>query len=299
VLNQREEGRVVDQRRSFEDRYGHSTTDLQQLHLSRDPLVRYLHDRRLDIGFREFLALSRCDPEALTVLVLCAGLGGEATFFLRQGCRRVFIADFSINAMVKAAGPASLSPLVGDAEQLPVADGSVDLVVVQDGLHHLRRPAVGFTEMLRVARHGVIMVEPHTGAIATALGTRWEQSITDPDVVNFVFRWNGLMVQQVLRSYLLQERLAIRPMQVWDHRRSMTALVQRIPIDRARLPVARAVYGSLQWGASRLGNQMVAVIVRNPPPNTVLEPPERLRHRALARLRQVRRRPPYAAPDRA
>jgi SAM-dependent methyltransferase len=289
--------RAADQRRSFEDRYGTATDDLQHLHVTPDPLVRYLRDRRLDIGFREFLAVSGLEPEALTVLVVCAGLGGEGTFFVNRGCGRVLVADFSLNAMAKAAGAPGLVPLVADAEQLPVADRSVDLVVVQDGLHHLRRPTAGFTEMLRTARHGVIMIEPHTGAVATAIGTRWEQGITAPDVVNFVFRWNALLVEQVLRSYLLQERVAVRPLQVWDHRRTMSALVERIPTRWARLPVARAVYGVLQRTAGGLGNMMVAVVVRDPPPDTVLEPPRPVRERLVGRLRSLRPRPPYAVSD--
>ena len=283
------------QRRSFEDRYGGATDDLQQLHTTADPLVRFLRDRRLDIGFRQFLALSRREPASLTVLVICAGLGGEGTFFVNQGCGTVFVTDFSVNAMAKAARSPGLRPLVGDAEHLPVADRSVDLVVVQDGLHHLRRPVVGFTEMLRVARLGVIMVEPHTGAVAMALGTRWEQGVTAPDVVNYVFRWDRRLVEQVVRSYLLKERVALRPLRVWDHRRSVGALVERVPFVRARLPVAKTVYGALQRGVGGLGNQMVAVVVRDPPRDTALTLPS-LGDRLLSGLRRRRPRPPYAAP---
>jgi ubiquinone/menaquinone biosynthesis C-methylase UbiE len=290
------EVRSNDQRRSFEDRYGRATDDLQQLHVTADPLVRFLRDRRLDIGFRQFLALSGQDPASLSVLVICAGLGGEGTFFVNRGCGTVFVADFSFNAMAKATESPGLVPLVGDAEQLPVGDRSVDLVVVQDGLHHLRRPTVGFTEMLRVARRGVIMVEPHTGAVATALGTRWEQGVTAPDVVNFVFRWDRELVEQVLRSYLLKEPVAVRPLQLWDHRRSVGALAERVPAARARVAVAKAVYGALQRLAGGLGNQMVAVIVRDPAPGVVLSTP-RLAERALGGLRRLRPRPPYAASD--
>jgi ubiquinone/menaquinone biosynthesis C-methylase UbiE len=290
------EVRSNDQRRSFEDRYGGATDDLQQLHVTADPLVRFLRDRRLDIGFRQFLALSGEDPASLSVLVICAGLGGEGTFFVNRGCGTVFVADFSLNAMAKATESPGLVPLVGDAEQLPVGDRSVDLVVVQDGLHHLRRPTVGFTEMLRVARRGVLMVEPHTGAIATALGTRWEQGVTAPDVVNFVFRWDRELVEQVLRSYLLKEPVAVRPLQLWDHRRSVGALAERVPAARARLPVAKVVYGVLQRVAGGLGNQMVAVIVRDPAAGVVLSTP-RLADRVLGGLRRLRPRPPYAASD--
>jgi len=286
---------AVDQRRSFEERYGSSTEDLEHLHGTTDPLVRYLRDRRLDIGLREFLAVVGLEPEAVTVLVVCAGLGGEGSFFLRRQCGAVLVADFSFNAMAKASQTPGLIPLVADAEQLPVGSGSVDLVVVQDGLHHLRRPTVGFTEMLRVARHGVIMIEPHTGAVAAALGTRWERATTAPDVVNYVFRWDAGLVEQLTRSYLLQEEVLLRSLRIWDHRRSVTSLVQRVPVE-GRLRAAKAVYGVLQRGAGGLGNMMVAVIVRNPPPGAVSGAPG-LRARVVNGIRRLRPRPPYAAED--
>jgi ubiquinone/menaquinone biosynthesis C-methylase UbiE len=286
-----------EQRCSFEDRYGRDTHDLAELHATRDPLVSYLRDRRLDLGFREFLSIIGSDRavEDLIVLVVCAGIGGEGAFFVGRGCGRVLVADFSHNAMAKAARTPGLIPLVGDSERLPVADRSIDLVVVQDGLHHLRQPTVGFTEMLRVARHGVLVIEPHSGLVARALGTEWERGRTAPDVVNFVFRWDAALVEQVLRSYLLREPVVVRPLRVWDHRRAMTALVRRVPLERARPRLARVVYAVLQRVAGPFGNMMVAVVVRDPPPEAMAE--GRRRGRFTAGVRRLRRPPPYAAGD--
>ena len=57
-----------------------------------------------------------------------------------------------------------LKTRVLNAEEMSeVEDGSYDLVLVQDGLHHLPRPTLGFTEMLRVARIAAIVIEPHSG----------------------------------------------------------------------------------------------------------------------------------------
>jgi hypothetical protein len=60
--------------------------------------------------------------------------------------------------------------------------------------------------------------------------------------------------------------------------------------------MAKAVYGALQSVAGPLGNQMVAVIVRDPLPGVELSTP-RLADRVLGGLRRLRPRPPYAAPD--
>lgn len=41
-----------------------------------------------------------------------------------------------------------------DAESLDAPDDRYDLVLVQDGLHHLSRPVTGLMQMLRVASAG-------------------------------------------------------------------------------------------------------------------------------------------------
>jgi SAM-dependent methyltransferase len=55
--------------------------------------------------------------------------------------------------------------LVGDAEQLAFADHSFDVVAVHDGLHHLANPERAIGEMARVARHGVLILEPARAAL--------------------------------------------------------------------------------------------------------------------------------------
>jgi SAM-dependent methyltransferase len=60
-----------------------------------------------------------------------------------------------------------------DAEALPYRDGSFDVVTVHDGLHHLDDPARAIAEMARVARDGVLILEPARAAltrVAVGLG---------------------------------------------------------------------------------------------------------------------------------
>jgi SAM-dependent methyltransferase len=52
-----------------------------------------------------------------------------------------------------------------DAEALPFRDASFDVVAVHDGLHHLERPDLAIREMARVARHGVLILEPARAAL--------------------------------------------------------------------------------------------------------------------------------------
>jgi ubiquinone/menaquinone biosynthesis C-methylase UbiE len=47
-----------------------------------------------------------------------------------------------------------------NAEALSLPDASFDFVFCKETYHHLRRPMVAFYEMLRVARIGVVLIEP-------------------------------------------------------------------------------------------------------------------------------------------
>jgi SAM-dependent methyltransferase len=61
-----------------------------------------------------------------------------------------------------------------NVENISFADESFDWVLCKETYHHLPRPAIGFYEMLRVARQGIVLIEP-VGGGANPLGAvkRW------------------------------------------------------------------------------------------------------------------------------
>jgi hypothetical protein len=137
-------------------------------------------------------------------------------------------------------------------------DESYDLVVVQDGLHHLPRPVQGFTEMLRVARVAVVVIEPHHSFVSKLLGTTWEE---DRGAVNYVFRWNRLLLEQATYSYLVRDDVVVVCRRLWDHALAISHAIDRLP-GRVRLVAARASYGILA-PLSFAGNMMVGVVAKN------------------------------------
>src|SRR5690606_13077083 len=48
-----------------------------------------------------------------------------------------------------------------NAEQMDMPDAAVDFVLCKEAFHHFPRPYLALYEMLRVARKGVVLVEPH------------------------------------------------------------------------------------------------------------------------------------------
>jgi SAM-dependent methyltransferase len=99
---------------------------------------------------------------------------------------------------------------LANAEALPYASASFDLVLGEEVLHHLARPAQGLYEMLRVCRRRAVFVEPwECAAIAclerAGLTTRFESqqagNLGTRD--NHVFRWNERALDALLASYYL------------------------------------------------------------------------------------------------
>lgn len=230
-------------------------------HDTQDPLTRYLRDRRQKRAVQELLRQTNLLFGAWgKVLVVCGGVGGEGTFLRKLGFQNVTVAELD-PSLLKIMGQRDpdLRGVACDAQRLAFADASFDLVLVQDGIHHLKNPALGVTEMLRVARRAVVVIEPHEGWVARLFGTRVER---DGGHENFVFRWNHRMFVQVVSSYLVGEQFQVRTMRFWDHSLAMLRLYRWLQGDSRKLQSIRLTYGLLDRVFSRLGNMFVGIVIR-------------------------------------
>jgi SAM-dependent methyltransferase len=234
-------------------------------HYTSDPLTRYLRDRRLRVALDILRDRGQLDPTNQRVLLVCGGVGGEGTFLRDFGFQDVTVSDVSKEALesCRRFDPRLKTLLLNTEDMAELADNSYDIVLVQDGLHHLPRPVLGFTEMLRVARVAAIVIEPHYGAVGKLIGTEWEEH---GDAVNYVFRWNRSILEQATRSYLLDRDCAIIPRRLWDHNLVLYRATTRLP-KKLQVRTARTIYGALR-PFNRLGNMMVGVVLKpdGPPP---------------------------------
>ncbi|MDZ7576935.1 MAG: class I SAM-dependent methyltransferase [Candidatus Nanopelagicales bacterium] len=226
-----------------------------QFHHTGDPLTRYVRDRRLLTALRILNERQSAHLQS-SVLVVCGGVGGEGSFFANRGYADVTVSDISPLAleMCERLDP-RLKTLELNAESMNLPDKSFDLVVVQDGLHHLPRPVLGLTEMLRVSRRGVVVIEPHYGCAGNLIGTRWERH---GDTVNFVFRWSRQSFEQVVRSYLLSDEARVTVRRMWDHSTAIRRPASAVP-ERLRPWTVRSLYATLTL-AERAGNMFVGVV---------------------------------------
>ena len=278
------------QQTAFEEAYSKTTAESWNFERTLDPVTRYLRDRRVNLAIQRLMKLTGSTPSQWTALALCAGPGGEGTLLANLGLREVTVSDFSETALslCKKLDP-RLKTVVADAEQIGLPSDAYDLVIVQDGLHHLPRPTLGLTEMIRVAKHAVIVIEPHEGIVSRLIGTVWE--ITGAEL-NYVFRWNKWLFAQVIRSYLLlgqnlmpNDAAQVNPLfpyrsnlrdcsacsyqidvsRVWDHHVTMRRLSKALGGGKVSLIAVKAAYALCSIVLPRLGNMFIGIIVKSNP----------------------------------
>ncbi|TFF40313.1 class I SAM-dependent methyltransferase [Mucilaginibacter psychrotolerans] len=248
---------VKQQQNAYEEIYAPEQRSEFDFHITTDPLTRYLRDRRL---LKALAVLEQSNPNIRqwSVLLTCGGVGGEGLFFKKNGFDNVTVSDISENSLkICNEFDASITTIMLNGENLDVPDASYDLVVVQDGLHHLPRPVTGFTEMLRVARKAVIVIEPYDSMIGNLMGTEWE---VQGDATNYVYRWDTNSFTQAIKSYLLKNYKQIKVLRLWDHGLMVSKLAGKLP-KSMQLPVAKLIYGlfaPFNW----MGNMFVGVVTK-------------------------------------
>jgi ubiquinone/menaquinone biosynthesis C-methylase UbiE len=224
-----------------------------------DPVFRFLRHRRLNIALGILRERRLLNPASQSVLVVCGGAGEEGILLRDVGFSDITISDISTEALaICTKTNPDFATAVANAEDMQgFSDESYDIVVVQDGLHHLPRPVQGFTEMLRVARVAAVVIEPHHGFVGNLLGTTWEK---ERGAVNYVFRWDRMLLEQATYSYLVRDDVVVVRRRLWDHALAMSRVVYTLP-KRFRLPAAHTLYGILA-PLGFAGNMMVGVVVK-------------------------------------
>ncbi|MCU0247493.1 MAG: class I SAM-dependent methyltransferase [Bryobacter sp.] len=145
------------------------------------------------------------------VLVVCGG-DRDREVFRALGFERVTISNLDVRIKGDEFAPYRWSRQ--DAENLTVADGSFDWVVVHSGLHHCYSPHRALLEMHRVARRGVLVFEPRDSflvrlGIRFSFGQEYEVAavvgndlkfggVGNTAIPNYVYRWTEREVEKTV-----------------------------------------------------------------------------------------------------
>ncbi|HAO05999.1 MAG TPA: hypothetical protein DCQ50_03210, partial [Chryseobacterium sp.] len=129
---------IIQQKHTYNELF--SEIENYSFHISTDPLIRYLRDRRLNISLSYLQKIYGNKITGFSVLIVCGGVGGEAIFFKRNNFNNVLNSDLSDEAAITSKTlDKTLHTDIVNAENLPYNNNSFDIVIVQDGLHHLPR----------------------------------------------------------------------------------------------------------------------------------------------------------------
>jgi ubiquinone/menaquinone biosynthesis C-methylase UbiE/uncharacterized protein YbaR (Trm112 family) len=198
-----------------------------------------------------------------TVLTICGGSGIDAEFLARKGAR-VILSDIAVGVVLQARERArrfglDLDLLVADAEALPFADASVDIVYVHDGLHHLERPALGLAEMMRVARRAVAISEP-ARAFATSAAVRLGLAEEREEAGNPVRR---LTLDEITSELTAHGFRPVRPHRYAMYYRHWPGRAVRLLSNPVLLPLAKTAFDAVNRVVGRYGNKLAVQAVRD------------------------------------
>ncbi len=125
-----------------------------------------------------------------------------------------------------------LSAVNADAEDMHVPDGSYDLVLAHEVLHHCRSPHKALLEMLRVSRKHVIIMEPNDSLLMHAfVKLRFSFPYELPAVIdhnfqaggvrnscvpNYIYRWNSRDMYKTTASFIPESDFDLYVRRYWD-----------------------------------------------------------------------------------
>jgi ubiquinone/menaquinone biosynthesis C-methylase UbiE len=96
-----------------------------------------------------------------TWLTVGDGRFGSNAFFLQNHGFDVIATSISSHTLEVAHKKGFIKKYRAEnAECFTLQDSSVDFVLCKEAFHHFPRPAIGFYEMLRISRKGVVLIEP-------------------------------------------------------------------------------------------------------------------------------------------
>ena len=215
-------------------------------------------------GLDRYVAACRAIGEPLgSALAICAN-AREAAVFARYPFSEIVISGIvpEDEAIVRAVAPyPHMRYERQNGEAVRHDSQSFDLVFCKEGLHHLARPILGLYEMLRIARRGIVVIEPFdtlAGRVFEKLGiaTVYEQNQADNIAYrdNYVYRFTRRQLQALLNSYYIDSGYRLEVTLGWL---STRMVLRRGPFLRRILLLAGWLMSFIPGSP---GNYMTAII---------------------------------------
>lgn len=241
---------VVQRRRSLAKLTGVTTDDEFHDYLIGDALDRYV-------------AACRAAGRPLgSALAICANVR-EAAAFARYPFSEVVLSGILPESEAMTTALAACPQMRYERQNGEASthhSQSFDLVFCKEGLHHLARPLLGLYEMLRIARKGVIVIEPfdtHAGRLFEKLGIASVYEHDQDNIAyrdNYVYRFARRQFEALLSSYYIDSGYSLELTLGWL---STRMVLRRGPLLRRLLLLAGWL---LSFVPGSPGNYMTAFI---------------------------------------
>lgn len=137
--------------------YGGEKEEFARIWLEEDTVDAWRHRRM----YQAIDPIIEAIPKAKWLTVGDGRYGKDAHYLLQKGCDVIAsdISDFLLQEGKKAGYISNYKQ--ENAEKLSFNDDEFDFIFCKESYHHFPRPMIALYEMIRVARQGVILIEPN------------------------------------------------------------------------------------------------------------------------------------------
>jgi len=172
----------------------------------------YRHDYFREIPFvslKKTLARNKVDLNGKKVLIASSGNGIDGYYLKKMySSIKLFFSDINFAGMEKLRSNFQVEPAVlTDNLCLSFKDGSFDYVFIAASLHHLNEPVGGLYELLRVAKSGVIVIEPNDSWLARLFGKLGLAHEYEIPHSNYVYRFSKREVEKISNALFLKHKV--------------------------------------------------------------------------------------------
>lgn len=194
--------------------------DNKEFEINRPHNAGRLYNFLINYKFQKALEVLPFPIKGLSVLDICCGSGMISEYYAKKGAKVSGI-DLSPEAIGRASIRSKRYDFqaefrIADSTNLPFPDNSFDIVSVHDGLHHLNNPKKAVKEMARLARKGVIIIEP-AKALITELSILLGVSLRY-EGADFVYRFKKDELTSWLKEFGIKKVLVKRYIMYYPHK---------------------------------------------------------------------------------
>ena len=187
---------------------------------------------RFEQALRECVESTGID--SMDSILIVGGSYRDANVVYRAGFRRITLSNIEPMADAEKTflKEAELTVVYADLESLSFPDGSFNVVLAHEVLHHCRSPHRALLEMLRVSRRHVILMEPNDSLSMRALirmqlsfpyelpavtaNNYQKGGVQNSSIPNYIYRWDRRGIFQATAAFLPESEFTLNVRQYWD-----------------------------------------------------------------------------------